>query len=271
MANNDSRDPRNFQNQQTLAQQQGTAAVAQQQAPWAAMQDLRAQQQSAGVQQAQAQGGPHVLVRIKPSNNRESHSAFGVTIRKADGWCKVPLAVAQGLYEERMNEANPEASPRVFDVMDESEARSTAQAESVRYEPAGTVDRPKDKTGGRGDLSSHDLSRTAAGQVPSIAAQAIHGASTGGLTSDSYGHNVQQPGIPAGRDNLQVDAAGQLGAINEQGQFVPDGQAIPPNQGIPGQAAKIQESDKDAIANQTPARETVDPEVARDERKNKKK
>jgi porphobilinogen deaminase len=87
----------------------------------------------------------HKLVRIKPTNKRESHNAFGVIIKKADGWCRVPVATAALLAEERMNELNPEASPLVFDVMDEETAREVAEAENIKVEPAGTVDKPRER------------------------------------------------------------------------------------------------------------------------------
>jgi hypothetical protein len=85
------------------------------------------------------------LVRIKPTNKRELHSACGVTIRKSDGWCRVPAATADQLEDEKMNDLNPEQSPAVFDVMEEEEAREVSEAENIKVEPAGTVDKPKDK------------------------------------------------------------------------------------------------------------------------------
>jgi hypothetical protein len=87
----------------------------------------------------------HKLVRIKPSNNREVHGACGVTIKKSDGWCRVPTHVADELAKERMNELNPMASAHVFDVYEEDEAKEVAELEAIKEEPAGTIDRPKDK------------------------------------------------------------------------------------------------------------------------------
>lgn len=87
----------------------------------------------------------HKLVRIKPSNKKESHASLGYTIRKTDGWCKIPIAVAEQLAKEKMNELNPDASAYIFDVMDVETAREIVEAEQARYEPAGTIDAPKEK------------------------------------------------------------------------------------------------------------------------------
>lgn len=87
----------------------------------------------------------HKLVRIKPANKRESHTALGLTIRKSDGWCKVAEGIADQLAKEKMSELNPEASPYVFDVLEEDEAREIAEIENAKVEPAGTIDHPKEK------------------------------------------------------------------------------------------------------------------------------
>jgi hypothetical protein len=84
-----------------------------------------------------------VYVRIKPSNSKESHTAHGVTIRKAGAWHVVPANVGALLAEERMNPLNPEASPFVFDVQTKEEAETTVAAETVIADPAGTLDRPR--------------------------------------------------------------------------------------------------------------------------------
>lgn len=82
-------------------------------------------------------------VRIKPSNNRQTHGAHGVTIRKSDGWVIVPLAIAAKLAQEPMNELNPDASPRVFDVCTAAEAKQMDRAERKIVSPAGTVSKPR--------------------------------------------------------------------------------------------------------------------------------
>lgn len=84
-----------------------------------------------------------MLVRIKPSNMRATHSVRGFIIKKTDGWVAVPRGVAMVLAEERMNDLNPEASAFVFDVMEQSQARIVEEAESEKIEPAGTALRPK--------------------------------------------------------------------------------------------------------------------------------
>lgn len=86
-----------------------------------------------------------LLVRIKPSNKRDHHHAYGVGVYKKDGWCSIDADVAKKLAAERMSDINPEASAFVFDVLDPEEARATAEAETIREEPAGTVDKPKEK------------------------------------------------------------------------------------------------------------------------------
>jgi hypothetical protein len=88
---------------------------------------------------------PFMLVRIKPSNKKVSHSALGYEINKVDGWCKIPFAVAMELKKMKMNELNPEASPPIFDVLTQEEAESLDSRERVRIEPAGTVSAPKEK------------------------------------------------------------------------------------------------------------------------------
>lgn len=84
-----------------------------------------------------------MLVRIKPSNARESHTAHGVMITKAGGWYEVPASTARKLERERMNVLNPDASPPVFDVKTPDQAQEIVHAENVIADPAGTVDRPR--------------------------------------------------------------------------------------------------------------------------------
>lgn len=84
-----------------------------------------------------------MLVRINPNNNRASHTAHGVTITKDGGWYSVPAAIARRLAEERMNVLNPHASPLVFDVQSEDQARATVEAETIIADPAGTIDKPR--------------------------------------------------------------------------------------------------------------------------------
>jgi hypothetical protein len=86
-----------------------------------------------------------MLVRIRPSNKKTSHSALGYDIAKAEGWCKIPFAVAMEFKKMKMNELNPEASPPIFDVLTQEEAESLDARERVRIEPAGTVSSPKEK------------------------------------------------------------------------------------------------------------------------------
>ena len=88
---------------------------------------------------------PFMLVRIKPSNKKISHSALGYEINKADGWCKIPFAVAMEFRKMKMNELNPEASPPIFDVLTPEEATALDTRERVFVEPAGTVSAPKEK------------------------------------------------------------------------------------------------------------------------------
>jgi hypothetical protein len=92
---------------------------------------------------AQAKKPGTMFVRIKPSNPKESHTAHGVTIRKAGGWHEVPTHVAKLLEQERMNPLNPDASPGVFDVQSRAEAEETVAQETVVADPAGTLDRPR--------------------------------------------------------------------------------------------------------------------------------
>jgi hypothetical protein len=87
----------------------------------------------------------HLLVRIKPTNKKESHSSFGYTIRKTDGWCRIPYGVATELAKEKMNDLNPESSPDIFDVMPAEDAKAMEELARPRNEPAGTVDSPKEK------------------------------------------------------------------------------------------------------------------------------
>lgn len=100
---------------------------------------LRAQ-----VEQYAPRVGEFKLVRIKPTNKREQHSAAGVTIRKADGWVKVRTEVAEHLRKERMNEMNPQQSPEVFDVVDTDDAQAIHEKESLRVSPAGTPQSPRE-------------------------------------------------------------------------------------------------------------------------------
>lgn len=84
-----------------------------------------------------------MLVRIKPSNNRGTHTSCGYVIKKVDGWVSLPRGVAMALAEERMNDLNPEASPFVFDVMEQEQAIVIEEAENAKVEPAGTADKPR--------------------------------------------------------------------------------------------------------------------------------
>lgn len=84
-----------------------------------------------------------MLVRIKPSNKRATHTAEGVIIHKTDGWVTLPRATALKLAEEPMDDAFPASSPKVFDVMEQHQARVVEEAEQVRVEPAGTTTKPK--------------------------------------------------------------------------------------------------------------------------------
>jgi hypothetical protein len=83
--------------------------------------------------------------RIKPSNQRESHhvAEIGLTIRKIDGWVVVSADQARVLREEPMSELNPEASPKVFDVVTAEEAAELEEMAQVRTDPAGTATNPK--------------------------------------------------------------------------------------------------------------------------------
>jgi hypothetical protein len=87
-----------------------------------------------------------MLVRIAPLNNRESHYAAGITVRKADGWCEVPAATATKLAGERMNALNPEASPLVFEIKTKDEAKAVETAERKAADKPGSVDEPKKLT-----------------------------------------------------------------------------------------------------------------------------
>ncbi len=82
-------------------------------------------------------------VRIKPSNKRESHSAYGVTIKKGDGWVRVPIGIAARLAQEPMSEQIPGGSAKVFDVCTEAEARAIDKTERKVTAPAGTVAKPR--------------------------------------------------------------------------------------------------------------------------------
>ncbi len=116
------------------------------------------------------------LVRIKPENNRLSHTAFGVTIQKEKAWHKVPAGIAAQLAEERMAD-NPN-SPRVFDVVDQDEARELVEAENRKVEPAGTVEAPRevsvaadirvqrDVTGSEGDAAAREARSRRTHQAP---------------------------------------------------------------------------------------------------------
>lgn len=86
-----------------------------------------------------------MLVRIKPNSPRKSHTAFGVTINAEDGWCELERSVAMKLSREPLHDGCPENSPLVFDVKDHYEAAVVAEAEKIKIEPAGTVERPKVK------------------------------------------------------------------------------------------------------------------------------
>lgn len=87
----------------------------------------------------------HLWVRIRPANKKSSHTSFGYTIRKEDGWCKVPAAAALELKAEKMNELNPETSPPIFDVCTQEEAAALEARERIKVEPRGTADAPKSK------------------------------------------------------------------------------------------------------------------------------
>ena len=86
-----------------------------------------------------------VLVRIKPSNRRESHTIIcggaSYPITKDRGWQSVPAFVAAIAATERMNDMSDE-SPFVFDVKDAEEASRIVAAETRRVDPAGTPDKP---------------------------------------------------------------------------------------------------------------------------------
>lgn len=84
-------------------------------------------------------------VRIKPSNQRDSHhvAEIGLTIRKVDGWVVVSGDQARVLREERMSELNPEASAKVFDVVTAEEAAELEEMAQARVDPAGTASNPK--------------------------------------------------------------------------------------------------------------------------------
>lgn len=82
------------------------------------------------------------LVRIKPTSVREVHVIFGRTFRKEKGWYKVPVALADALAVEPLNDATPDDGMKVFDVADESVAKVIANAETRKEDPRGTVDKP---------------------------------------------------------------------------------------------------------------------------------
>jgi hypothetical protein len=88
--------------------------------------------------------GSTKLVRIKPTNKRELHSACGVTILKEDGWVTLPTAVANRLRKEKMNEMQPESSADVFDIMDPADAKAVYEAEHRRVAPSGTPFAPRE-------------------------------------------------------------------------------------------------------------------------------
>jgi hypothetical protein len=83
-----------------------------------------------------------MLVRIKPNSKREVHAAFGVTIRKKDGWCELPRATALKLREEPLSIVSQDGR-RVFDVKEHDEAAEVEEAEKVKVAPAGTATAPK--------------------------------------------------------------------------------------------------------------------------------
>lgn len=84
-----------------------------------------------------------MLVRIAPGNNRESHYAAGITIKKADGWCEVRADLARKLERERMNPLNPHASQPVFEVQTKAAAKAQEEAEKVAADKPGSVEEPK--------------------------------------------------------------------------------------------------------------------------------
>lgn len=84
-----------------------------------------------------------MLVRITPTNPRESHYAAGVHIKKADGWCEVPTSTAKALAKERMNALNPAQSAPVFEVSTKTEAQAQEEAEKKAADKPGSVAEPK--------------------------------------------------------------------------------------------------------------------------------
>lgn len=83
-----------------------------------------------------------MLVRIKPHTKRELHSAAGVTIKKKDGWVRVPRDVAAILAEEPLSILGTNGL-KVFDVKEEDEAQAIEEQERTKVEPAGTASAPK--------------------------------------------------------------------------------------------------------------------------------
>lgn len=84
------------------------------------------------------------LVRIKPNSPRAVHVVQGYHFRKADGWCRVPAHIADLCAVEVLHDMNPDASPLIFDVMDQEVAAARAEAEKRLVEPAGTPEKPKE-------------------------------------------------------------------------------------------------------------------------------
>jgi hypothetical protein len=84
-----------------------------------------------------------MLVRIAPTNNRESHYAHGVMVKKADGWCEVDAGLARKLERERMNPLNPNGSQPVFEVQTKAAAKAQEEAEKVSADKPGSVEEPK--------------------------------------------------------------------------------------------------------------------------------
>jgi hypothetical protein len=82
-----------------------------------------------------------LLVRIKPNLPRETHVFGGLTIRKAKGWHTVPAGVGQAMRSEPLSDTDP-ASPLLFDVMTEEQAREIVTREAHRADPSGTPDVP---------------------------------------------------------------------------------------------------------------------------------
>lgn len=84
-----------------------------------------------------------MLVRIAPTNPRESHYVAGVHIKKTDGWCEVPASTAKKLANERMNVLNPAQSPPVFEVSSKEDAEAQEEAEKKAADKPGSVAEPK--------------------------------------------------------------------------------------------------------------------------------